>query len=80
MCELTMPKRELAAAAQGRARRPVPLPDKAQAPTATSMPAPPSADDPVADLEARLDFQQGLWSSRRLRVALIEKRAATRRR
>jgi hypothetical protein len=71
MCETTLPARETAAAARGRASRPV-VPG-APAPAAA---APASGRDPIAVLEACLGRQQGLWSSRRVRAAIVEAHAA----
>ena len=69
MCDLTLSNRW--AAVLSRGLRPVSaVADTPPLPLA-STPLP----DPVAALEARLDAQQGQWSSRRVRAALFEQQA-----
>jgi hypothetical protein len=76
MCEPTRSTRRTAAAAPACA----PLYVSMGSPTLTA-PSPCDPDkDPVADLQARLDADHGLWSSRRVRALLCEQQAARQRR
>jgi hypothetical protein len=65
-------------AAAASARAPVCVSMGSPALTASSACDP--DQDPVADLQARLDADHGLWSSRRVRALLCEQRAARQRR
>lgn len=76
MSDLTLSTHGIAAAA--RVGSPVAVPCIVPAPPAQSMPALASGPDPIADLETRLDIQYGLWSSRRVRAALVARKSVKR--
>ena len=74
MCELTLPTHGIAGAALAARRAP------ARAGTSPRLEPAAPVPDAVAATEALLDTRQGLWSSRRVRAALLEQNAKPTRR